>query len=51
MKHAYEDKWFLVHVPSYLHVKLFVYDVCDLCLIESFHFVIYSLFFVVMTLN
>ncbi len=46
-----QGRWFLVHVPSYLHVKLFVYDVRDLCLIESFHFIIYSLFFPLMTLN
>ncbi len=46
-----QGMWILVHVPSYLHVKLFVYDVCDLCLIESFHFIIYSLFFPLMTLN
>jgi hypothetical protein len=46
-----QGRWFLVHVPSYLHVKLFVYNVYDLCLIESFHFVIYSLFFPLMTLN
>lgn len=46
-----QGMWFLVHVPSYLHVKLFVYDVCDLCLIESFNFVIYNFFFPLLTLN